>query len=166
MSNFQAKIQKIRNPQKKKWKLRFCVWFVCQSTMIWEKVTFTKDKKSVILCTPLEPLWHQDPLGLNDLSQVPTYNYSLDDGLHNFVIPVSSNNSSQYVIASNSFSLAPLIKKSDQGKCKGHFFSDHSTDKQTRRKNATFTYLFWRFGLLKVIFRQKSQKSRKKSSKR
>merc|ERR1711862_871440 len=57
---------------------------------------------------------HQDPLGLNDLSQVPTYNYSLDDGLHNFVIPVSSNNSSQYVIASNSFSLAPLIKKSDQ----------------------------------------------------
>ena len=60
---------------------------------------------------------HQDPLGLNDLNatQVPTYNYSLDDGLHNFVIPVSSSNSSQFVVASNTFSLAPLVKR-DQGK--------------------------------------------------
>ena len=35
--------------------------------------------------------------------------------------------------------------------CKGHFFSGHSADKQTRRKNATFTYffelLFWIFCL-------------------
>ena len=63
------------------------------------------------------PFSHQDPLGLNDLteSQGPTYNYSLDDGLHNFVIPVSSNSSSQYVIASNSFSLAPIAKKFKQG---------------------------------------------------
>ena len=63
------------------------------------------------------PFSHQDPLGLNDLaeSQGPTYNYSLDDGLHNFVIPVSSNSSSQYVIASNSFSLAPIVKKLNQG---------------------------------------------------
>lgn len=62
------------------------------------------------------PFSHQDPLGLNDLteSQGPTYNYSLDDGLHNFVIPVSSNSSSQYVIASNSFSLAPIAKKFKQ----------------------------------------------------
>jgi hypothetical protein len=63
------------------------------------------------------PFSHQDPLGLNGLteSQGPTYNYSLDDGLHNFVIPVSSNSSSQYVIASNSFSLAPIAKKFKQG---------------------------------------------------
>ena len=63
------------------------------------------------------PFSHQDPLGLNDLteSQGPTYNYSLDDGLHNFVIPVSSNSSSQYVIASNSFSLAPIAKRFKQG---------------------------------------------------
>ena len=42
MSNFKAKNKKKagRNPMKNKWKLRFCVWSVCQSTMIWEKVTF------------------------------------------------------------------------------------------------------------------------------
>ena len=43
LSNFQAKNPKKvgRNPEKNKWKLRFCVWSVCQGTMIWEKVTFT-----------------------------------------------------------------------------------------------------------------------------
>ena len=66
---------------------------------------------------------HNDPLGLNDLTQaqVPTYNYSLDDGLHNFVIPVSSNNSQQFVVASNSFSLAPLVQVQNSQQSK--FFS-------------------------------------------
>lgn len=52
-----------------------------------------------------------DPLGLNDLTetQIPTYSYSIDEGLHNFIIPVSSS-SSQFVVAGTSFSIAPLIK--------------------------------------------------------
>ena len=68
---------------------------------------------------------HNDPLGLNDLTeaQVPTYNYSLDDGLHNFVIPVSSSNSSQFIVSSNSFSLAPLVqvRNSEQSR----YFQDY-----------------------------------------
>ena len=74
---------------------------------------------------------NQDPLGLNDLNdQVPTYNYSLDDGLHNFVIPVSSSNSSQFVVASNTFSLAPLVKR-EQGMLIINIMYLHSTLKST-----------------------------------
>ncbi len=50
-----------------------------------------------------------DPLGLIELneSHLPTYSYSLGDGLHNFVIPVSV---SQYVVSGQSFGVAPVIK--------------------------------------------------------
>jgi len=81
---------------------------------------------------------HQDPLGLNDLNatQVPTYNYSLDDGLHNFVIPVSSSNSSQFVVASNTFSLAPLVKR-DQGPSSSTSRSFTLVPVDTTSKNST-----------------------------
>lgn len=68
-----------------------------------------------------------DPLGLNDLSetQLPSYSYSLDDGLHNFVFTVNSgapklgqasdntSNSSPFVISGQSFGVAPLIKAAE-----------------------------------------------------
>jgi hypothetical protein len=52
----------------------------------------------------------KDPLGLNGLADTiaPTYSYSLDEGLHNFIIPISSTSSS-FVVAGTSFSLAPLV---------------------------------------------------------
>ena len=32
--------------QKNKWKLRFCIWSVCQSAMIWEKMTLAGSSKT------------------------------------------------------------------------------------------------------------------------
>lgn len=69
-----------------------------------------------------------DPLGLNDLSEtpLPSYSYSLDDGLHNFVFTVNSGapkvgqqaslntcNSSPFVVSGQSFGVAPLIKAAE-----------------------------------------------------
>ena len=52
----------------------------------------------------------QDPLGLQDLSEstAPTYSYSLDDGLHNFTIPMPLPNSS-FTVSGKSFSVQPLV---------------------------------------------------------
>ena len=61
----------------------------------------------------------QDPLalGLQDLSETkaPTYSYSLDDGLHNFTIPMPLPTSSVIVsgksfsVSGKSFSVQPLV---------------------------------------------------------
>ena len=54
----------------------------------------------------------QDPLalGLQDLSETkaPTYSYSLDDGLHNFTIPMPLPTSS-VIVSGKSFSVQPLV---------------------------------------------------------
>ena len=49
----------------------------------------------------------RDPLGLNDLQT--TYSYSLDDGLHNFIIPISSSSSAPFVVSGQSFNIAPSV---------------------------------------------------------
>ena len=47
----------------------------------------------------------RDPLGLNELTQ-PTYSYSLDDGLHNFIIPISTAASNApYVVSGQAFNI-------------------------------------------------------------
>ena len=56
----------------------------------------------------------QDPLalGLQDLSETkaPTYSYSLDDGLHNFTIPMPLPTSSVIdIVNGKSFSVQPLV---------------------------------------------------------
>lgn len=56
----------------------------------------------------------QDPLalGLQDLSETkaPTYSYSLDDGLHNFTIPMPLPTSSViHSVSGKSFSVQPLV---------------------------------------------------------
>ena len=52
----------------------------------------------------------QDPLSLQDLSETkaPTYSYSLDDGLHNFTIPMPLPTSS-VIVSGKSFSVQPLV---------------------------------------------------------
>ena len=51
----------------------------------------------------------RDPLGLNDLQT--TYSYSLDDGLHNFILPISSSSSqsNNFVVSGQNFNIAPSI---------------------------------------------------------
>ena len=54
------------------------------------KPSTSKSKNSVeanLVSIP-ESFPSRDPLGLNELTQ-PTYSYSLDDGLHNFIIHVT-----------------------------------------------------------------------------
>lgn len=53
----------------------------------------------------------RDPLGLESLSsvQAPSYSYSLDDGLHNFIIPISTSNA-PYVVQGHSFDVAPTVE--------------------------------------------------------
>ena len=68
----------------------------------------------------------RDPLGLNDLVQ-PTYSYSLDDGLHNFTIPISTSNptstasSAPYVVTGQSFSITPSISLNNGSNTKKSF---------------------------------------------
>lgn len=54
---------------------------------------------------------NQDPLGLNVLHEapVPTYSYTIDEGLQSNIAPVTAN-SAPFIIASQSFSLAPLVR--------------------------------------------------------
>ena len=50
----------------------------------------------------------RDPLGLNDLQT--TYSYSLDEsGIHNFIIPISSSTSNNFVVSGQNFNIAPSV---------------------------------------------------------
>ena len=54
----------------------------------------------------------QDPLSLQDLSETkaPTYSYSLDEsGIHNFIIPISSSSSNNFVVSGQNFNIAPSV---------------------------------------------------------